>query len=419
VTARLNLTEALIGNSLIRLLAIIPLSICFFVMLTDIAWANAVLVGSEPVKRGSVTPGSERVVMQTLTLKTDSDSAQLTSVKLNEFGTSDATPTISSVKIYKETNGVGGLQFSGTPDTLLNTTPQTFDADETVFTFETAQVITTSPTTYYIVYSISKSAITNESPTVGSRLNDETYLSVSAPAKVEAFTNLQSREITVVAVPHGSPSNPDAFTATNLCQTCHAVHLAPEFGPEFNLTGENRTRRILVQPYFESPSVVNNYPADTYNALCFSCHDGTGASTDIKGLYNTTDPNIEYAGHETTRTGSITEGYKPPPSGQQYNAGVKLPCMVCHDAHSSDKANYKMLADNLYDYAINNGWVDPNENGRIDSGDEACLVCHKRSTETERTSIVFGISLDLPPSHDEHADCLTCHNNAHALDAGN
>ncbi|MBE0448162.1 MAG: hypothetical protein IBX64_08710 [Actinobacteria bacterium] len=421
MAARLSLIGKLVGGSPIHFLIVAPLSICFTILLMGVAWAATVSVSSEPVKRGSVTPGLENVVMQTLVLKTDAGSAQWRSVKINEYGTSDAVINISSVKIYKETNGIGGIQFggfSGTPDTTVSTTPGTFIAEETVFTFSSAQNITTTPATYYIVYAVSPTAVANGSPTIGSRLNNETYITVSSPYTVEAFTNLQSREVTLVTTPHGRSTSYGPFSpATNLCQTCHGVHLAPDFGPDFNLTGNDRTRRILVQPYFESPSVVNNFPSDVFNALCLSCHDGTGASTNIKAKYN--DPLAKHAGHETTRTGSNMGGYKPP-SGQPYNAGVKMPCMICHDVHSSAKANYKMLADGLYDYAIGNGWIDPNANGRIDdTDDEPCIVCHKRSTETARESIIFGISLVLPTGHDDYINCLACHKDVHALDNGN
>ncbi|HZD60267.1 MAG TPA: hypothetical protein VE439_07420 [Anaerolineae bacterium] len=411
-------TGKLVESLPMRFLIPISLLVYFIISLTGNAWASTVLVNSEPVKRGSVTPGLENVVMQTLVLNTDAGSAQWKSVKINEYGTSDAMLNIASVKIYKETNGIGGLQFGGTPDTIISITPGTFVAEETAFTFSSAQTITTTPATYYIVYTVSPTAVINGSPTIGSRINNETYITVGSPYAVEAFTNLQSREVTLVTMPHGTGADSGPFSpSTNLCQTCHSVHLAPDFGPDYNLTGSNRTRRILVQPYFENPAVVNNYPSDTFNALCLSCHDGTGASTDIKAKYN--DPIAAYAGHETTRTGSSLSGYKPP-SGGPYNAGVKMPCMICHDVHNSTKANYKMLADGLYDYAVNNGWVDPNANGRIDdTDDEPCLVCHKRSTEITRESIVFGINLTLPVSHDTYINCLACHKDTHALDSGN
>lgn len=422
--AHLNLIGKLFGSLLNRFLIIIPLLIFFIGSITTAAWADTVLVKSELDKRGSATPGLENVVMQKLTLKTNSGSAKLLAIKLSEYGTSNATLALSSVKFYKETNSVGGIQFNINPDALTTTTPSTFNAEETIFSFESSQTVTATPMTFYIVYSVSQSASTTGTPTIGSRLIDQDYLIIdksggNADDVVQDFSNFQSREISLVRSPHATDSNPSPFSVTtNLCQTCHIVHLTPDFGADFGLSGNYSTRRLLAQPYFENPGVVNNYPSDTFNALCFSCHDGTGASTDIKSQYNTTDPTIEYPGHETTSTGAHTSGYKPPPSGQQYNARVKMPCMICHDIHSSVKGNHAMLADNLYDYAIDNNWIEPTPNGRIDAGDESCLVCHRRSTEIERTSIVFGISLLMPTSHDLYENCLVCHGGPHALDRG-
>lgn len=421
VMARLNLIGKLFGSLLIRFLTIIPLLIFFIGSISTMAWADTVLVKSEPVKRGSVTPGLENVVMQKLTLKASSGSANLLAIKLSEYGTSNATLALSSVKFYKEKNGVGDIQFNTNPDELATTTPSKFNAEETIFSFESSQTITTAPVVFYVVYSVSQSASTTGTPTIGSRLIDQSYLmidksGVNTDDVVQDFSNFQSREISIVRSPHATDSSPSPFSlTTNLCQTCHIVHLTPDFGADFGLTGSNSTRRLLAQPYFENPGVVNIYPADTFNALCFSCHDGTGASTDIKSQYNTTDPTVMHEGHETTSTGGHTSGYKPPPSGQQYDARIKMPCMICHDIHSSEKGNHAMLADDLYDYALDNNWVELIPNGRIDDGDESCLVCHRRSTELTRTSIVFGISLLMPVSHDLYENCVVCHGGPHAL----
>ncbi|MCL6471567.1 MAG: hypothetical protein K6T91_02005, partial [Firmicutes bacterium] len=140
----------------------------------------------------------------------------------------------------------------------------------------------------------------------------------------------------------------------------------------------------------------------------------TGASTNIKADYDSDSP---YAGHQTSSEGTQTIGWKPPPSGKKYNAHMKIPCMVCHDSHGSSKGNYKMLADGLYAYATSptgGNWADPNENGKIDPGAEACLVCHPKSTETNRNSIIAGIKMPYLPvggsvNHDTVTGC-DCHN---------
>ncbi|HCH00214.1 MAG TPA: hypothetical protein DE036_10770 [Actinobacteria bacterium] len=421
MTARLRLyrKSAFTSPSIIFMLIAGAL---FLALLLPGTASATISVASEQVKRGSATPGMDNIVMQRLVLKTDAGTAQWTSIKLSEFGTSDATPTIESVKIYKETNGVGDIQFSGTADTSITAAPVTFSTEETVFTFSAAQTLSETPQTFYIVYHINPLANTSGGQTVGSRLADESY--IIADSTVEAFTNLQSREITLASTPHATGANPSPFASTtNLCQTCHAVHLAPDFGPEFNLTGSDRTRRILKQPYFESPSVVNYYPSDTYNALCLSCHDGTGSFVDIKSKYNSTNPDIEYPGHQTSHESTHTVGYKPPNAEPfKYFSGTKMPCMACHDIHTSNRRSHKMLSDKLYEYAVGQGWEDPNANGRIDAeNDEICLVCHRRSDETSRTvSIVFGYELTLlsKPEHDEGISACTdasCHGDPHEL----
>lgn len=428
VVAARNSISKYAGNLPTRLLIIIPLAICFTVIFAGIAWADTLVVSSEPGARGSVTPGADNIVMQRLTLKTGTGSAIWTALRLNEYGTGSATTNVQQVKIYKETNGVGDIQFNISPDTVTASAPNTFTSEETNFTFNTPQTISTTPDTYYIVYSLSPSADTSGSPTVGSELVDQSYITidktgVNSDDIVQNFSNLQSRELTIVQTPHATSTNQSPFSSTtNLCETCHAVHLAPDFGPDFGLTGSDATRRLLVQPYFESPSVVNNYNSDIYNALCFSCHDGTGASASLENIKSSYDSTATYAGHQLKSGSSFTTGWKAPPSGQPYNAGVKMPCMVCHDVHSTTHGNYKMMADGLYDYSVSTStggnWIDPDFNNRISNSGEACQVCHKYSTETSRTVEVMGVDIgNLPPSHDgTTTGCIDsgCHATPHA-----
>ncbi len=405
------------------------------VIFTSIAWADTVMVSSEPAARGSVTPGLDNIVMQRLTLKTGTGSASWTSLKISEYGTGNATVNVQQVKIYKETNGVGDIQFNISSDTAMaisTPNPATFSGEETDFTFASPQAISTTPETFYIVYTLSPAADSSGSPTIGSRLTDQDSIIIDKTGGnsddiVQNFASLQSHELTLVQTPHGTDTNQSPFSSTtNLCETCHAVHLAPDFGPDFGLNGSDATRRLLVQPYFESPSVVNSKSSDIYNALCFSCHDGTGAGTtvekNIKGLYNSTD--TTYTGHQLKDAGASPTGWKAPPSGQ-YNIGVKMPCMVCHDVHTARLGNYKMIADGLYDYAVANGWTDPDFNNRITDSNESCQVCHKYETETTRTVEVMGVNIGALPSgpfvnHTNYlgngpiSSCLSCHGYSHA-----
>lgn len=403
-----------------RRLTVTLLAVLFTLSFAGPALAAAVTVTSSPEKRGSVTPGLDNVVMQKISLRVSTGTTQLTALKLSEFGTADAAATILAVKIYKETNGAAKLQTGGiTPDTQLSITPTAFSAESNTFTFSVAETLSAIPTTYYIVYDLKPTAPVGT--TIGSSLVDKDSVTVSSEDSVNGFTNLRSREITVVGLPHASVAgnSPSPFSkSTNLCQTCHAVHLAPNF-EDTGLTGTETARRLLTQPYFEKPSIVNTANSDVYNGLCLSCHDGTGAGTDIKSKYNS---GARWAGHLTKNPSTFDTGWKAPPAGQSYDAGKKMPCMVCHDVHVSSTTSYKMLADGLVSYAKGQGWQEEPGyvNNRVDKGNEMCLVCHRRPTETSRTtSSVMGIDMTIV-GHETDAKstdpCTSCHADVHALD---
>jgi hypothetical protein len=392
--------------------------IAFTVLFAGQAFAGTISVSSEPIARGSVTPGYDDLVLQAVTMHTETNTAQFYGITINEFGTSSATSTVSQFRFFRESNNIGRLQIGA--DTTVTVSPTFFDAETVNFQLTAPVTITTSETTFYIVYSIDNTATTGF--TIGSNLVDEGSISVGAGDAVSPFTNLSSREITVVPTPHATDIEPSPFSAqTNLCQLCHAVHIAPDFRESYGFTSETVNRFTLTQPYFEAPTAINTMDSDAYNALCFNCHDGTGSATDIKSLYN--DVSVNYAGHETSSTGTSITGFKPPPSGETYSAGKKMPCMVCHDIHGSELNNYKMMSDSLYEYSTDNGWVDPNDNGRIDFGNEPCEVCHASTDDTTRTIEVMGIDLhDIPVTHEDtdtySGDCISggCHGDPHALD---
>lgn len=417
---RLSDTGKLKATRFARRLMAMLLAVLFTLSFASSTLAAVVTVTSAPEKRGSVTPGFDGVLMQSISLKTDSGTTQFTAVKISEFGSADAVATILAVKIYKETNGVAKLQTSGTPDTLLSVNPSTYNAETNTFTFSAAQTISTSPSVFYIVYDLKSTAPTGTA--IGSRLLDKDSIIISAVDTVTAFAYLQSREITVVTLPHASvtANQPNPFSAaTNLCQACHSVHLAPSF-EDTGLTGANAGRRLLTQPYYESPAIVNSHSSDKYNALCFTCHDGTGSSTNIKAKYN--DTRARWAGHLTKFASSVTTGWKAPKSLPAYNAAIKMPCMVCHDVHASSSGNYKMLADGLLAYAKSQGWQEytGTVNNRIDGNEERCVVCHRRPSETLRTtSHVMGINISTLTGHENYPrtnPCTDCHPDVHALD---
>jgi hypothetical protein len=390
----------------------------FILLFSGQSFAATVHVSSDPIARGSVTPGYDDLVLQAITMRTDSDTAQLQGITINEFGTASATSTVSQLRLFSETNGIGGLQIGS--DTSMTVAPTVFVGESTNFTLSTPLTIADTDTTLYVVYSIRGTAQTDY--TVGSSLTNETAITLSVGNTVAPFTSLNSREISVVQTPHATDIEPTPFSdQTNLCQLCHAVHIAPDFRDSYGFSTETVNKFSLTQPYFEAPSAINTTGSDAYNALCFSCHDGTGSATDIKGMYNSAT--VDFAGHETSETGSSTTGFKAPPAGQSYSANKKMPCLVCHDLHGSERGNYKIMSDSLYTYSTTNGWSDPNANGRIDFGNEACQVCHALTSETTRTVEVMGLNLkDIPATHEStdtySGDCISagCHNNPHALD---
>lgn len=399
-------------------------AVVLFGLLSETAMAAdpKLVVTPQPIARGSVTLGQDYIGVQSITMQADTGNINVTAITINEHGDGTASTNIESAYLYKETNSRSGFQGPNspgvTPDTLLQT--QTFPAGEETVTFGSlSETISTTPVAYYIVYTLRNTATVGS--TLGSRLTDASAITVDIPATVSPFANRESRLLTVVTTPHSG------YGQTNLCATCHLTHLAPDFSNETTLTAgtENSTNRILNKAYLESPDVVNTTSHQTYNLLCEACHDGTGANTNIKSHY---DGSAKVPGHFTKRAStkdanSPNPGWSPPPAGKQYNAGVKIPCMVCHGVHGSNKSNHKMLADGLYDYALGTGWTDPNGNGKIDNDDERCVVCHEpatnSTTESTRTGTVMGIDMTMPTTHDRTSNCLGCHGNTSGSGAHN
>jgi hypothetical protein len=377
------------------------------------AFAATVHVSSDPIARGSVTPGYNDLVLQALTMRTDSETAQFTAISINEFGTGDATATVRALRFFKETNTLGGLQIGS--DSTVTVSTNVFSADTTNFLLSSPEIIDTTNTTFYIVYSIETD--TPYDVSIGSNLINQNSITLSAGNTVTNFTNLSSREIMIVATPHATDIEPTPFSEqTNLCQTCHSVHIAPDFRESYGFSSTSVNKFTLSQPYFEAPSAINTSSSDSYNALCLNCHDGTGSATDIKSKYNSVA--VDYPGHLTANDGTQTVGFKPPPSGESYNANLKMPCLICHDLHGSELGNYKIMSDSLYTYSVSSGWTDTD--GRIGFGDEPCLVCHIRAGDNTRSTTVMGISMDALPITCEEtttANCINagCHNDPHEL----
>jgi len=373
--------------------------------------------------------GATRLVsMVQLQPRTESKTATWTAVRVSRTGSS-SNAWINSVKIYSATNTA---EFDPNYNTLIGT--GTIDS---TITLVAPQVIAANSTGYYfIVFELNDQATIGS--TIGARITGESRFIVDAPDEVHAFKNLDSRLSTFVGEPHGSPGNAGAYVNTNYCSACHNIHMA------------RQNRRILNKLYTSDPSVVNNNSADVYNALCFSCHDGTGASNNIqvdyaaaasakqKGSGDDGGPVVS-PGHLTDQTGTVSGGYL---SNTKYNAGVKLPCMVCHDVHQSRNSNYAMMADGLFDYASSSTETTANSGASYywDSSStvwassgldnyarrKRCEVCHRNAKGSSDTtsfpgtesyvdgkSVVVGIDLGLPASHaagnKSTSWCGSCH----------
>ncbi len=139
-------------------------------------------------------------------------------------------------------------------------------------------------------------------------------------------------------------------------------------------------------------------------SLCFNCHDGSQATTDILSQYNNQG---KYRGHKTKKKGKL-------------EAGTSLPCMVCHDVHASNYQNFAFLSDEVYRKAVTEGYKDPQQDNKVSNdGREMCLICH-RGTDNDGLSVVFDIDLGQPPEKtkghdlgDKKQPCLNCHDNSH------
>ena len=343
------------------------------------------------------------IATQKLAFINSTRNTTMTAVGVTKQGTM-ADSAVDEVRIYESSDG----SFDELTDTLIAT--GTFTGGMVVLTLSPSQQIEDIITSYYyLVIVVNDTASIGD--TVGTVLPDENSV-VATSATVSPFLDKKSYLITIIGEPHGSPNNPGAFTNTSLCGACHMVHLAP--------TG----KRILQKVFTKEPEEVNGSSADVFAELCFSCHDGSGSSVNIKEHYDSSGAN---AGHKIDYTGDASDAvdYGYPARGITYNAGTQLPCMICHDVHQSRNGNYAMLADELYEYATtatqNNGTGSWDSSSTLwassSSTDEVlrkrCEVCHRSADGLPHTgptqdgtggfadnkSVIVGIDMARPGSH--------------------
>lgn len=191
-----------------------------------------------------------------------------------------------------------------------------------------------------------------------------------------------------VTDPHGGYSD-----STNLCQNCHSVH------------GASAPIHLFARP--------------TEKETCYQCHDGTGASTDIKSAFG-----------ESVIGASTKTSYHPVPTATD---GYELTCTDCHTPHRLRSEMTELLRvwngstwlysptaspiGNTYCYTCHGsgapypglkGWdyspFDASAHGLLIAKDPAkaeiqCLECHQP----------HGSDFNALTIADEEQTCFTCH----------
>ncbi|MFC1524581.1 hypothetical protein ACFL6N_07310 [Thermodesulfobacteriota bacterium] len=148
------------------------------------------------------------------------------------------------------------------------------------------------------------------------------------------------------------------------CLACHG-------GLDSTRTGSVTDRNVHGASSFSllSGLVAGESVANFEESLCYACHDGSPASTDIESLFAGTDT-------ASSRSGANLNNHHDVSDADQAYSGAVIECMNCHDTHGAD-ATDKVLAD-----------PDPGD-GRIPAAgnswpgstviSEFCLDCHDNS----------------------------------------
>ena len=139
-----------------------------------------------------------------------------------------------------------------------------------------------------------------------------------------------------------SVSPHDSYTtSSNLCEQCHAVHGAA--GPQL-LT------------------------AATEREVCYTCHDGTGSSYNVK----TADMDAPFASDfgETSAEATSVVSFHPVPKAASSGTGATMQCSNCHNAHGLEGTGPRLLAVKKLDTAMT-GTYGPK------TGNQFCWTCHE------------------------------------------
>jgi len=214
------------------------------------------------------------------------------------------------------------------------------------------------------------------------------------------------------------------------CLACHG-------GPDSTRSGESFDRNAHGSDHGSllSETVAGMVVTNTEEDLCYACHDGGIASTDIES---------EFAGTVTytaARSGALVNPHHDVSEADQTYSGAVIECVDCHDPHAASASN-KLLSD-----------PDPDDGvvpvaGLSWSGStflsEWCLDCHDGSypsTINSPTVPLTNIGASYPDARgDQHGadvasqqvalragsgyqrgdilECTVCHNPGHGDDAG-
>jgi hypothetical protein len=219
-------------------------------------------------------------------------------------------------------------------------------------------------------------------------------------------------------------SSHNAALVAEACMSCHG-------GPDSTTAPQPYDRNAHGSDFalLMSASVAGETAANGGEGVCFACHDGAPASTDIEPMF---------AGTELfeSASGALLNTHHDVSDASQAYSGAVMECYDCHDPHAATPGN-KLIAD-----------PDPNDGVNPTAGNtwagsswlsEWCLDCHDNSFPTSITAPTnemvdlkteftgdqhggadasSGVVLQGGYLHGDILDCDVCHNPGHGDETG-
>ncbi len=158
---------------------------------TDVA--DTITVTKTDVAPVNIIQGGD-FALEKLSLATGGDEAVWTAVRVSTTGTLDPAQ-ITTVKIYRDADASG--DYSG-GDVLISPGVTTFTSGSALITLSAAQTITTTPQTYFIVYTLAVTAPAGN--TTGARVTATGDFTVTAPDTLTGTFPIASSNATVIAL---------------------------------------------------------------------------------------------------------------------------------------------------------------------------------------------------------------------------